>query len=143
MFEVIKSQLGSAKLDDGSTVHLRASIAGLHEAGMLPTGLTFGLTTQIVVTVNSPTELKEKVEGKPSPKDDKYISNLEIWEMRKIVEKTKAFEIIRYTGSDNRVYKITLEADATAASRTLEYRDQMGNPSYYVRWSDKVEVLVE
>src|SRR5574341_11039 len=133
MFEVIKSEIGYAKLEDGTMVYLRVAITGVKEADRLPVGISLTLTEQITLWVESPQELVQKVRDKANPpKEGTHLKNWSIWQFIQIIETKPSIEEIRYKGSDGTIYRASIEIEPTIATRTLEYRDQDNNPIYYI-----------
>jgi hypothetical protein len=143
MFKVLQSITGSALLEDGSSITIRASIGAVNEVTNTPAGVFVGLRTSSQISATSPPELRKAVQEKPiiRPGDSQA---LEKWKILKIRDFTSASETIVYHGTDSRTYHITFEVIPNIASRTLEFRDEFGNPAYYIRWDERVSTkLVE
>ena len=143
LFDVVKSQLGYAKLIDGTTLTIRVTIYDIKEAGKTPVGLDLTLDTKIFVTTESPVELKERVKDKQMSKGSEHLQNLEFWELIDIVNSKPTIEEIRYKGSDNLIYFIAIELELTIVSRNLEYKDKENNPLYKIKWSEKALLRIE
>ncbi|MCE4629291.1 MAG: hypothetical protein F7C82_03335, partial [Desulfurococcales archaeon] len=120
---------------------IRTTITNIQEGSLRPTGpdLRIGFNTSF--TVNSPRELRDQVKDKPlPPRDGSHVSRLDIWEIVDVVREEKAYELALYDASDGREYEIHVQIEVTAVARTLEYRDQEGNPIYFIRWSPCIRV---
>lgn len=98
---------------------------------------------EISVVAESPQELKQRVASKPTvPQDNSHLAQ-EIWESQRISESKPAFEEVSYKASDGVDYLIKVEAEPTIVKRTLEYRDDSGNPVYAVRYYQKNSVALK
>ncbi len=139
-FKVIRSEIGVLKLDDGTTAYLRVIITRIKEGGRLPTGLQLNIGHSVIIDVNSPDELKEVVKDKPIPMGDEHEKRLDIWKKVNIRDVKPASEEVEYIGSDGVKYVIGIQIEPVFVVRTLEYRDNIGNPIYYIRWSPKTFV---
>ena len=140
-FTVAASKVGSIKLSDGSIIIVRVTVTDIVEKEVKPVGPDFGVSFQVSFTVKSPEELRQIVKSKPlPPADGSHISNLKIWDIVEIVEKSNAAEECLYKAKDGRMYKVSVEVEVTIVARTLEYRDASGNPIYYLRWVPYVKV---
>jgi len=136
---VVRSEFGYARLSDGTTISIRAIVLDVNEVSLTPVGPDLGIVYNVMVSVRSPSDLRERVKGKPlPPSDGSHLSRLNIWEIVDIVESKSAIEECVYEAEDGRSYTILLEIEPTIVARTLEYRDQAGNPLYHVRWSSRV-----
>jgi len=142
-FEVVKSVPGYIRLADGSSITIRLVVFDIEEVGWLPTGLQLGIGHTVVLSVSAPRDLRERVEDKPLPTSDEHTRRKDIWEFVDILESSDAIEECVYTGSDGLKYRVRLRAFPTVVSRTLEYRDQRGNPIYFVRWGMETSVALE
>ncbi|MCS6769484.1 MAG: hypothetical protein NZ570_03500 [Candidatus Caldarchaeum sp.] len=143
-FEVVSTKLGFAVLSDETVIYLRPVIVGIAELGpRMPTGLNLGTARQVGISLVASKQLMEKVADKPQPKEDEHLRRMDIWEFIDIVEKKAGFDLVRYRGSDGLNYLVRLEIEPNVVSRTLEYRDQLGNPIYHVSWSEKIQVQLE
>ena len=144
MFEVIRSQMGYAKLADGTMIYLRLVITAIKEEARLPVGFNLAMGNQVTILAESPPQLKSKIRDKPQPpKQGEHLKNFDIWDLIDIVETKPALEEVRYKGSDNLTYRAAFEIEPTIASRTLEYKDENDNPLYYIRWSEKISTRIE
>jgi len=137
-FEVVKNVPGYIKLSDGTELIIRVVIGVIDELEKTPTGLSLGIGFRDVLAAYAPSELKEKVKEKPQPRDREHLTRLDIWEEVEIVEKRNALEEILYTGSDGKKYSVLVEIEPVAVSRTLEFKDERGQPIYHVRWGTRV-----
>jgi len=96
-----------------------------------------GIVYNVMVSVRSPSDLRERVKGRPlPPPDGSHLSKLNIWEIVDIIESKSAIEDA-YT-KQKTAEAILLEIEPTIVARALEYRDQVGNPIYHVMWSSRV-----
>jgi len=96
---------------------------------LTPVGPDLGIVCNVMVSVRSPSDLCEQDKKKPlPPPDGSHLSRLNIWEIVDIVESKSAIEECIYKAEDGRSYAILLEIEPTIVARTLEYRDQVGNP---------------
>lgn len=141
LFKVSDYKLGSVKVEDGTIMTIRATVGGLQELTKTPAGVFFLVSPQITVTVESPDKMKQEAMKKPvaTPSNiSDILSDLTNWQVVKIIEKQPSHETVEERGSDGRQYKITIEIDPFVASRNFEFRDEKGNPLYYVRWNDRV-----
>jgi hypothetical protein len=145
VFDIIRSRIGHTRIADGSTLNLRVTVNGLAETEgpRLPTGPVFGVSTAIGIAVESLPNVKESVASKPIvPQDNSHFAQ-NIWEYQDIIETTPGFEEISYKASDQIEYLVRVEAEPTIVSRTMEYRDDFGNPVYVVRFSQKNSVSLK
>ena len=144
MFKVTASHPGHVKLSDGCRLGIRVAMIELREHELLPTGPQFVVGVAVRVYVDScPENVRKLVEGKPVGLEKNAIRRLEIWELVDIEEADIAFEECEYEASDGRTYVIRVEVEPTIVARTLEYRDSLGNPVYFVRWARKDVVRVK
>lgn len=138
-FRIVKSEIGHIKLSDETTISLRIVIIDIREGISMPTGPDTFVKNTVFLSASSPHSLREKVKDKTQPPlDESHIQNIEIWEDQEIVEAKNTFEKCEYTAADDHTYNVIAEAEPTIVSRTLEYKDDYGNPIYHVRWSTKV-----
>ncbi|MCS7385803.1 MAG: hypothetical protein NDF55_03545 [archaeon GB-1867-005] len=141
-FEVLRNKPGYVVLSDKSVLTVRVTITKIDELEKSPTGLSLGVGFNVVIAASAPRELRVRVSNKPVPRGGEHLKNLEIWEFVDIVEAEKAVEEVLYFGSDGLKYRVIVEIEPTIVSRTLEYRDNDGNPVYNVRWSPLVLVKI-
>lgn len=135
MFEIKHSVLGKVKLSDNSELSIRVAIVNVKESGMSPVGPDFLISAITRVSVSfCPDEIKGLVRDKPVLPSD-AIKRPEEWEIIDIVDASKACEECIYKACDGRRYLIRVEVKPTIVARTLKYRDDFGNPIYYVRWA--------
>jgi len=135
----VRSKFGYAKLSDGTTISIRAIIIDINEVSLTPVGPDLGIAYNVMVSVRSPSDLRERVKEKPlPPSDGSHLSRLDIWEIVDIIESKGAVEECLYNAKNGKSYIVLLEIEPTIVARTLEYRDHMGNPIYYIRWSSRV-----
>jgi len=143
-FHVVRSEPGYVKLSDGSTIISRVMITNIREQAFKPTGPDFLVSYRVSFSVDAPDSLRDVVKTKPLPPPDaSHISKLDIWEIVNITESKKSLEECLCKASDNREYIISAEIEATIIARTLEYKDEFGNPIYFVRWSPKVTIRLK
>ena len=142
-FDVIKNIPGYIKLSDGTELILRVIIGVIDELERTPTGLSLGVGHRVIISAFAPKELKEKVKDKPQPVGREHQDRLDIWDEVKVLESRNAIEEVLYTGSDGKKYRVLVEIEPTIVSRTLEYRDERGNPIYSVRWGTRTLVRFE
>jgi len=141
-FEVLRNKPGYVVLSDKCELTVRVTITKIDELEKSPTGLSLGVGFNVVIAASAPSELRAIVSDKPVPKDGEHLKNLKIWEFVDIVEVERAVEEVLYYGSDGLKYKVIVEVEPTIVSRTLEFRDNDGNPVYNVRWSPLVLVKI-
>jgi len=143
-FRILRSNLGYAKLSDGALLGLRVAIFDVKEFESLPTGPRFLVGNVVQVSVlECPNEVKELVKSKPIGLPGDALRRLEIWELLDITESAPATEECEYCAHDGRTYLIIVEVEPTIVARTLEYRDEFGNPIYHVRWSQRQVIRVK
>ena len=143
-FKIAKSDIGHIKLSDETIIYFRVVVINVREGIQRPTGPDFSIKHTVLFSTSSPPSIKEMVKEKtPPPLDGAYMENLEIWENQKIVEAKSAYEECEYVASDGHTYKVTAEMAPTIVARTLEYKDDDGNPIYHVRWGTKISTEIE
>ncbi len=136
---ITRGKIGHVKLSDETVISMRVTIADIREGMQKPVGPDLHIAHNIIIAADSPKPLKDKVIEKPSsPPDSSHIQNLEIWEIIDIIEFENAFDECQYTATDGHTYSVIIEIEPTIAARTLEYRDDLGNPVYYLRWGTKI-----
>jgi len=142
--KIDRSKIGYTKLADDTIILIRVAIFDIKEGELKPTGPDFRIGYNVSISAEATQSLKNKVKEKPfPPPDGSHIKNLEIWEIIDIIEHDIAREEGIYKAKDNRIYRIIVEIEPTIVARTLEYKDPLGNPIYYVRWSPKIVVKLE
>lgn len=141
-FEILESQVGYVKVDDGTELSIRFAVVHIREQRTTkPTGPDFGIDYTVQISTESPQELKQKVKSKRTrPSESSYLQNLEIWEIVKIEERKSGYEEVQYTATDGHTYKIHYGVEPAIVARTLEYKDLHENPVYYVRWGTRTMV---
>lgn len=142
MLQITSSKFGWAKLSDGTRLSYRVAILTVKTVPgteSRPIGPLFRVGTIAHVTVEyCPEELREKVKDKPPFKlEPSVLTNSELWEVVEVLEYEPARETCLYQARDGRVYSITTEIEPTIVARTLHFRDEYGNPVYFVRWARK------
>ena len=143
MFDIKRSVVGHCRVEDGTTIKLRVAINDIVEAAgpQSPTGVPIALNTSVTVSADSPQALKDMVADKPQfPAGGSEYQRREIWEIVEFAKVTNSSEEAEYKGSDGLRYLISVELEPTIVARSLAYKAEMGNPTYYVRWSDKTAI---
>jgi len=67
---VARSEFGYARLSDGTTIYIRAIILDVNEVSLTPVGPDLGIVYNVMVSVRSPSDLRERVKGKSLPTPD-------------------------------------------------------------------------
>ncbi len=142
MLEVVCSRFGWAKLSDGTRLGYRVvivSVRALPDTEDRPIGPEFriGIVTPVFIE-ECPEELKDRVKDKPLfTRKPEVLMNPNLWETVDVVESESTVETCLYYARNGRVYSITIEVEPTIVVRTLQFRDEDGNPVYLVRWARK------
>lgn len=146
MFEIRRSVIGHCVAEDGTMIKLRVAINDIVEAQgpVLPTGVPLAVNTSVTVSVDSPKALKDRVADRPQfPADGSGYSRKEVWEIVDFRDVVSALEEAAYKASDGRSYLVSVEIEPTIVTRSLAYKAELGNPVYYIRWSDKTTLRIE
>jgi len=136
---IARSKIGYIKLSDETMISLRVVIVDIREGMQKPVGPDLHIAHTTLIKADSPQSLKEKVREKPLPPPTNiHLQNLEIWEIVDIIESENAFDECKYTATNGHTYRAIVEIEPTIAARTLEYRDDLGNPIYHLRLGTKI-----
>ncbi len=138
------SKFGVLKLKDGTVLHVRVSLYNILEVGYTPVGPEVAYGMHVAVWVeSSPEELRKKVADKPyGPMPSSLLSDKSKWEVVEVESSEEAFEEVEFTSRfDGGRYRLRLEIHPYLVARTLEWRDDRGNPVYWIRWWTKLEVV--
>lgn len=135
---MVRQRLGRIELEDGTVLLLRIAIAGVKYLGPSPfCGANFGVKVLGGVSVLSvPDAIKESLRDKPVLPPGSKIPG-DGWELISIKSQDPAYEEVRVT-VDNHVYLVSVEAEVTMVSRNLNYRNEFGEPIYWVSWVNKI-----
>jgi len=129
-FEVEREEWGTYLLEDGTKLMIRLIVTDVIKLGEDVIGPKLKVGGTAVFRVISPSELKEKVKGKPEPTGPVSLEEPG-WEYVGVKEEIKPTRSI-YRLND---YLLEVKLEVIGVARNLNYRDPAGNPIYNVRWS--------
>jgi len=138
MFTIVNHKFGRIRLNDGSVLMSRVAIVDVKKVKSEP---PFGVDLAVrvmygVALIDAPNELKERVADKPLLPPDRAPEKG--WEFVDIVEQEPAFEEAEVVVDSTRRFTLRVESEAVMVARNLEYRSELGEPVYVVRWVNKV-----
>jgi len=122
-----------AKLEDGTTVIMKAILDNIEETGFSPFGgVSFSAKITTQISFVPPEELKEKVKDMPVHYSGQQLPT-DGWEVVDIAWQRPA--VIETTVNTSRgVFSLKIITEALMAARNMNYRTPAGDPLYQIAW---------